>query len=158
MTDPPPLPPAVVAIAPGLRVLGGGEMTFFGLSIYDGWYWVDGPGWPADRAYAIDLHYRRSLDGVLIARRSVDEMEKLHRGTEAQRERWGEAMARIFPNVAKGDRITGLHLPGTVRYFLNGAPIGEIADAEFAQAFFAIWLDPGSSRADFRKKLLGELP
>ena len=42
-----------------------------------------------------------------------------------------------------------------MRYFHNGTPIGEIADPGFAQAFFGIWLDPKSSRADFRQKLLG---
>ncbi|NDP41746.1 MAG: hypothetical protein GZ089_03345 [Aromatoleum sp.] len=155
----PPLPPTVAALTPSLRALGGGEMTFFGLSIYNAWYWVDGPGWPADRAYALDIHYRRNLDGVLIAQRSVDEIEKLGCGTAEQRRRWGEAMARIFPNVRKGDRITGVHLtPGTVRYYLNGAPIGDIADDEFSQAFFGIWLDPKTSRPEFRKKLLGEEP
>jgi len=44
---------------------------------------------------------------------------------------------------------------GAVQYFHNGAPIGEIADPGFARAFFAIWLDPKSTRADFREKLLG---
>ena len=155
--DAPALPPAVVALAPGLRPQGGGEMTFFGLSIYDGWYWGDGPTWSTDRAYALDLHYHRNLDGALIAQRSVDEMEKIGRSTAEQRQRWGEAMRRIFPNVRKGDRITGLHLAaGTVRYFHNGAPIGEIADDNFAQAFFGIWLDPKTSRADFRRALLGK--
>jgi len=154
--DAPALPPAVVLLAPGLRAQGGGEMTFFGLSIYDGWYWGDGPTWSTDRAYALDLHYHRNLDAALIAQRSVDEMEKIGRSTVEQRQRWGEAMRRVFPNVRIGDRITGLHLAaGTVRYFHNGAPIGEIADDGFAQAFFGIWLDPKTSRADFRKKLFG---
>ena len=68
-------------------------------------------------------------------------------------------MARIFPDVAKGDRLTGLYVPqGVVRYFHNGAPIGEIADAGFARAFFGIWFDPRTSRDDFRRRLLGERP
>ena len=66
-------------------------------------------------------------------------------------------MRAIFPDVKKGDRITGVHLPpGTVRYFFNGRPIGDIADPEFARAFFGIWLDPRTSRRDFRSKLLNE--
>jgi Chalcone isomerase-like len=157
--DAPPLPPEVAVLAPGLHAQGGGEMTFFGLSIYHGWFWADHPQWAADRVYALDLHYQRNLDGALIAQRSVDEMEKIGRCTREQCQRWGEMMSRIFPNVRKGDRITGLHLAtGAVRYFLNGNPIGEVADAGFAQAFFGIWLDPKTSRPEFRKKLLGESP
>jgi hypothetical protein len=152
----PPLPPAVVALAPGLAPQGGGEMTFFGLSIYDGWYWAPGHGWKLDAPFAIDLHYHRKLDGTLIANRSVNEIEKLELGTPEQLSRWGEAMRRLFPDVAQGDRITGLFLPpGIVRYFVNGKPVGDIVDPSFARAFFGIWLDPKTSRADFRKLLLG---
>jgi hypothetical protein len=64
-------------------------------------------------------------------------------------------MRAIFPDVQKGDRITGVHVPpATVRYFFNGQPIGDIVDGEFARAFFGIWLDPRTSRRDFRDLLL----
>ena len=149
--DAPPLPPQVVALAPDLTVQGGGELTFFGLSIYDGWYWSPARGWSPDGPFALDLHYHRDLDGAQIAERSVDEIAKLglrHRRT--QRARWGEAMRRMFPDVRKGDRLTGVNLPGgAVRYFHNGKPIGEIDDPEFARAFFGIWLDPRTSRTRF---------
>jgi hypothetical protein len=152
----PPLPASVLALAPGLVAQGGGEMTFLGLPIYRGWYWSPGHEWRLDAPFAIDLHYQRMLDGGLIAQRSVSEIEKLGLGTPEQLKRWGEAMRRIFPDVANGDQITGIFLPpGIVRYFLNGKPIGEVVDASFARAFFGIWLDPRTSRADFRAKLLG---
>ena len=92
----------------------------------------------------------------MIAERSLSEIERLDVAGRVELERWGEQMRRIFPDVADGDRITGLFVPpGIVRYFFNGTPIGEIADPSFARAFFGIWLDPKTSRADFRKKLLG---
>jgi len=153
----PPLPPSVRSVAPELRAQGGGELRFFGLSVYDGWFWNSGAAWSLDQPFALDLHYHRKLDGESIAERSSDEIEKLGRGTAEQRARWGEAMKRIFPNVAKGDRITGVHTPpGLVQFFANGKPIGSIVDRDFAQAFFGIWLDPKTSRADFRRKLLGD--
>lgn len=152
----PPLPAAIAALAPGLRPQGGGEMTFFGLSVYDGWYWAGAHAWAPDGLHALDLHYHRSLEGASIAERSVAEIEGIGIGNAAQRQRWGEAMRRIFPNVRKGDRITGVSLPpGTARFFFNGQPIGEIDDPEFTRAFFGIWLDPRTSRPAFRKQLLG---
>ena len=153
---PPPLPPAVAAIAPSLTLRGGGELTYFGLSVYDGWYWTAGPGWPQAGPYALDLHYHRSLDGARIAARSVDEIAKLGFGSAAERERWGEAMTRLFPDVKRGDRITGVNVGGgVVHYFFNGKAIGEIGDPGFADAFFGIWLHPKTSQAKFRQKLLG---
>ena len=155
--DAPPLPSQVLALAPNLKVQGGGELTFFGISVYDGYYWSPTRGWTQDGPYALDLHYHRALDGAKIAERSVSEIAKLGYGTREQRTRWGEEMRRMFPDVRRGDRLTGVNLPGgVVRYFHNGKSIGEIADPGFAQAFFGIWLDPKSSEADFRQLLLGE--
>jgi len=152
----PPLPSSVVALAPDLKAQGGGELTFFGLSVYDGWYWSPARGWPHSGPYALDLHYHRSLEGAKIAQRSVDEIAKLGYGTPDERTRWGALMAKIFPDVARGDRLTGVYTgAGAVRYFHNGKPIGEIAEPGFARAFFGIWLDPKTSRTDFREKLLG---
>jgi hypothetical protein len=153
----PPLPPAVTSLAPSLELRGGGEFTFFGLSIYDAYYWSRLRDFASDQPFALDLHYHRRLDGGAIADRSVEEIAKQGHGSAEQRERWREAMRRIFPSVVKGDRLTGLHLPdGTARFFHNGRPIGDIADPGFARAFFGIWLDPRTSHANFRKKLLGE--
>ena len=155
----PALPPAVAALAPGLVPQGGGVLRFLGIAVYDGWYWSEGRGWSLERPFALDLHYHRSLEGTRIAERSVDEIAGLGLGSAAQRSRWGELMRGIFPDVRKGDRITGVHLPpATVRYFHNGRAIGEIVDREFARAFFGIWLDPRTSRRDFRSQLLNGEP
>jgi hypothetical protein len=157
--DAPPLPPQVAALAPGLKAQGGGELTFFGLSIYNGYFWSPRRGWKEDGPCALDLHYHRALDGAKIAERSLQEIAKLGYGTPEQRSRWGEQMRRLFPDVEKGDSLTGISLPGgIVRYFHNSRPIGEIDDAEFARAFFGIWLDPKTSEAAFRQLLLGEKP
>jgi len=155
--DAPPLPSQVLALAPNLKVQGGGELTFFGISVYDGYYWSPTRGWTQDGPYALDLHYHRALDGAKIAERSVSEIAKLGYGTREQRTRWGEEMRRMFPDVRRGDRLTGVNLPGgVVRYFHNGKSIGEIADPGFARAFFGIWLDPKTSEFAFRQLLLGE--
>ena len=155
-TSPPPLPPTVMSLAPTMKAQGGGLLTFFGISVYDGWYWSAAPGWPQAGPYALDLHYHRNLDGAKIAERSVDEIARLGFGNTADRARWGAAMTRVFPDVKPGDRLTGIDVGNSVvRYFHNGKPIGDIGDAGFAEAFFGIWLHPKTSRADFRQKLLG---
>ena len=152
----PSLPAPVAALAPDARPVGGGEMRVFGFAVYDGWYWASAPDCSIARPFALDLHYHRALDGSKIAERSVEEIAKLGYGTAAERSRWGEAMKAIFPSVGKGDRLTGVNIPsGGARFFHNGRPIGEVADPSFARAFFGIWLDPSTSRPDFRARLLG---
>ncbi len=154
--DAPVLPAAVRALAQDLKAQGGGEMSFLGFRVYDGWYWAVGHDWSLAAPFALDLHYRRQIAGASIAERSVEEIARLGLGSAEQLARWGGEMRRIFPDVGDGDRLTGLFLPpGDVRYFRNGTPIGEIVDPAFARAFFGIWLDPATSRADFRDRLLG---
>lgn len=153
---PPPLPEAVSRLAPELVPRGGGEFRFLGMKIYDGWFWSAAPHWPTSGTHALDLHYRRDLDGSAIASRSIDEIQRLGYGTADQRARWHAAMLRLFPDIRRGDRMTGVHTAeGVVRYYHNGRLLGEVDDREFGRAFFAIWLDPRTSRTDFRERLLG---
>lgn len=154
---PPPLPDPVAALAPDALPQGGGELKYFGLSIYDGFYWSAARSFSVTQPFALDLHYHRNLEGGGIAERSIDEIRKLGVGSPDEHARWLAAMRRLFPDVRRGDRLTGVNLPGRgAKFFHNGAAIGEIADPGFARAFFGIWLDPKTSRPDFRKLLLGE--
>jgi hypothetical protein len=156
-SSPPPLPEPVRALAPGAQPQGGGELRYFGLSIYDGFYWSATRAFTLTQPFALDLHYHRDLGGERIAERSIDEIRKLDVGTPADHSRWLSAMQKLFPDVRKGDRLTGVNRPGRgATFFHNGVAIGEIADPVFARAFFGIWLDQKTSRPDFRKLLLGE--
>ena len=151
-------PPAVAAASPGLRLRGSGSFRWFGLKIYDAILWTrEAPAEDFTQPFALMLRYARNLKGTAIAERSVEEIESLGIGSAQKRRDWGVAMARLFPDVAEGTTLTGLHLPGQgARFFLDGKPLGEIADAEFSRAFFSIWLDARTSAPDLRAALLGE--
>ncbi|HEY0060542.1 MAG TPA: chalcone isomerase family protein [Telluria sp.] len=137
------------------RVAGKGAFTWFGLRIYDAELWVGDKGYQSDAPFVLDLAYARKLDGVKIAQASVDEMEKLGVGTSAQRSAWLARMKEIFPDVREGTHISGVFLPGAgARFYLDGKPLATVPDAEFARAFFAIWLDPKTSAKSLRTALL----
>ncbi|MBK8064830.1 MAG: chalcone isomerase family protein [Betaproteobacteria bacterium] len=167
-------PPAVVLQhAPGVEMRGSGTLRWLGLRIYDAVLWA-APARPAGtngttgttgttvadfdytRPFALQLRYARSLKGAAIADRSVEEITRLGLGSPAQRAQWGAAMRRLFPDVVDGTTLAGVHLPGRgARFYLNGQPLGEIADPAFSQAFFAIWLDAKTSAPELRSALLG---
>jgi hypothetical protein len=144
------VPAHISAVLPQAKLSGSGAYRWFGLKLYDARLWTD------KQNVALDLDYARELVGKRIATASIDEIKKLSIGTAAQHSAWLASMTAIFPDVKKGTHITGVLVAGqATRFFLNGAPLGEIADPEFGPAFFAIWLDPKTSEPSLRRALLG---
>ena len=142
----------------GWQQWGSAEMTWYGLALYGATLWVGGSqqaGAIGDATpLALSLQYRRDIPGERIVRASVDEMRRLGASGEALGA-WEADMRRIFPDVRKGDTLTGVFLPGRgARFFLNERDIGEVSDAEFARRFFAIWLDPRTRSPEVRAALL----
>ena len=152
-------PPEVAAELPGARTQGEGQMRFFGLRVYDVRLWAGEPASATNWAalpLALELEYARELQGAAIAERSLKEMQRQAEIATDTGARWLDAMMRLFPDVRAGDRITGVHRPGTgARFFVNGRLQGELPDADFARLFFGIWLSPRTSEPALREALLG---
>lgn len=151
------------AVAPELnlpRLAGSSRYTYWGFDVYQASLWVE-PGFEpaalARQRFALELRYLRSFKGRDIAQRSIDEMRRQADFSDAQAQAWLQAMQRAFPDVASGDRLLGLHLPGRgARFYANGQLTAEITDAEFAQLFFGIWLSERTSEPRLRAALLGQ--
>jgi len=148
-----------VAELPGARLLGQGRLTYFGLNVYGAKLWVTDVFKADDfsaHPVALELEYARSLVGQLIAERSLDEMKKVGSVPQDKAAAWLASMVQIFPDVNKGDRITGVYHPvDGMRFFLNGKPRGEVRDGAFARLFIGIWLSPRTSEPKLRQALLG---
>lgn len=151
------VPPHIAMALPDARLSGAGSFRWFGMRIYDAELWVGSQGYqPTKAPIALDLHYLHAFDGKRIAQRSIDEIEKLGFGDANQHESWLTAMQACFPDVEDGTHLTGVYLPGTgVRYYRDGKVLCDIKNPQFAEAFFAIWLDPRTSAPSLRAELLG---
>lgn len=143
----------------GLQPAGRGRLTVWGFQVYDAALWV-APGFePAAferHAFVLELAYLRDLDGADIARVSLEQMRRHAPIAAAQAERWQAQLAALLPDVRRGDRLAGQHRPGQgLALFHNGRALGELADAQLARLFFAIWLGEASSEPRLREQLLG---
>lgn len=151
----PPLPVALVAELPMLRPLGEGRLRWLGLHVYDSSLWVPGDAWSAERPFALDIRYAMSIKGRDLTERSLVEMKRLGYADPEKLRRWESAMDRVFPDIRPGDRLVGVSLPGReARFYSQDRFLGSVADPEFARAFFAIWLDPGTSEPKLRAQML----
>jgi len=151
-------PTEVLRELPDARLYGSGRLRRYFFHVYDASLWAQ-PDFDIARFWqqplALELQYGRALQGALIAERSLEEMQRGAEISTAQQRIWLAAMLRCFPDVAEGDRMTGVQLPGAAaRFFVNGAFVGEVRDAEFARLFFGIWLAPSTSEPQLRAALL----
>jgi hypothetical protein len=158
-TTPQTTAPEVSAELSAAKLSGQGKLTFFGLHVYDARLWVQDGFKASDflRApLALELEYARTLYGKMIAERSLEEMKRGGDVTEAKAGEWLAQMKALFTDVNKGDRITGVQVPGVAtRVFINGKLRGEVRDPEFTKLFFGIWLSPRTSEPKLRDALLG---
>jgi hypothetical protein len=156
----PAVPAEVAAGLPDVRLHGSGRLRYFGLHIYDARLWAgEGfvPAHWAQHRFALELQYARELRGTLIAERALQEMRGIASFDDTRAQRWLAWMQDAFPDVAAGDRLTGLHRPGEgADLFHNAAPRSRWPDAELAGAFFGIWLSPQTSQPALRRALLGD--
>lgn len=151
------LPDAVRKSESGWHQWGSGEMSWLGFSLYRATLWVVGEpttARPATSPLALQLDYRRDIPRERLVQTSIDEMRRLGAG-EGQLQRWEPELRRVFPDVKEGDSLVGVHYPGRgAAFYHRGRTTGEVADAEFARLFFAIWLDPCSRSPSLRSALL----
>jgi hypothetical protein len=150
--------PELAEALPQGRLIGKGRLTVWGFEVYDARLWAPpgfGPGSYAGQPLALELAYLRAFDAADIASRSLKEMRRSGTFSDAQADQWKRDLLRVIPDVKKGDRILGVHRPGTgTAFWINGKAGGEIRDPEFARLFFGIWLSPGTSEPSLRDALL----
>lgn len=159
--DPTKLPQEINTTLAPAQFTGTGKLSFFGLNVYEANLWVS-PGFKADsfedHAFALDLHYLRSFSAEKIAKRSIEEMQRLEKIPDSKAALWLSTLSDVMPEIKKGDSLIGVHKPGTgVSFWHNGKRSGEIRDAEFSKQFFAIWLSPKTTEPKLRKALLGNV-
>lgn len=103
----------------------------------------------------MELQYFKSFKRQRIAKRSLKEIKQLGISNPNQHKIWLDWMLENFPDVEKGDLLSGLYLPNEgIIMFVNKEKIALNTDATFAKSFFSIWLDQQTTETKLRKDLL----
>lgn len=144
--------------------VGSGELTWFGLSVYDARLLSGHPdfqGLDSAEPMALELTYRRKISSQRLVESTAKEWRRLEGelalpGKE-RRQQWLDAVAEIWPDVTPGDRIIARYEPGGPTLFYgNDGLLGVVDDPEFGPAFLGIWLHPETRDTALRAALLGD--
>jgi hypothetical protein len=154
LTEPSAMPAEVRQALPMAQLRGSSTIRFFGLVIYHARLWTEANFDVArfdGHAFGLELEYQRKLGGKPIAQRSISEMRRQPGFAADKAQKWEATMSALFPDVAAGERLVGLHNPARgARFFHNGRLLGDVPDPEFAKLFFGIWLSPETSEPQVR--------
>ena len=126
---------AAANYVPSASLVGKGRLTFLGFKIFDAELYAPGGTYSPSRPFALKLTYLRNFKGRAIAKRSADEMRKLG-ASEGQLAKWTRQMEAIFPNVSKGQSITGVRTSSDkATFYLGNRRIGTDFRPGLYQAF-----------------------
>jgi hypothetical protein len=150
-----PLPPQVVAQAPGMHPFGRGRHTLWSIRVYDATLWIVGPNWSASAPHALDIEPGRSVPADTLVKNAIAEMRELKVGDENKLRIWQAEMRKIIPNIKQGDQVV-IFCSDTNRTlaYVNGSSTGEIDDPSFCPAIMSVWLHPQTKHQAMRKSLL----
>lgn len=143
------------------RRIGAGDFCVLGFCLYRAELWAPQAPKPStlhDTPFALSLTYERSVSAERIVSTGLDEIQRLSAQpiADATLVRWQQNMRRAFGDVARGDELCGVYLPGHgARFYTNGKLSADVQDSAFAEAFFDIWLDPRTRAPSLRRQLLG---
>jgi len=153
---PKPLPEPVKSQAPGIRPLGRGRETLWGIHVLDATLWIVGDRFTPAEPHALDFEPGRKVSAGILVNTAVDEMRRLKLGDEPQLASWRLEMTRLMPNVKSGDQVV-VFCPSATKtlVYYNGGSQGEVDDATLCPAIMNVWLHP-ASKSSMRKSLLAQ--
>ena len=151
-----PLPPGVVQRAPGIRQLGTAQHRVFGVRVFAATLWVTGGAWSPDEPHALDVEAARKIPRQRLIDNLVKEMRDQQSGTPAQLAQWKGQLTTLIPELNNGDQLVVFCTEKNkeTMVFYNGNQRGEIADPQFCEALFQVWLHPETSNTEVRRSLL----
>lgn len=156
----PPFPETVNAQGERLKRVGAGTFKWMFFKVYDGAYYQDADRLEAgaldDVAKRLVLVYNRGITAEQF-RKSGNEFLRRNVG-ERTYEQLAERLERLnkaYRSVGKGDRYALTYAPGKgTTLALNGKDLVTIEGADFASAYFSIWLGENPVKESFRQQLL----
>jgi hypothetical protein len=141
-----------------LRRVGAGDLSWLGRPVYEASLWTPAgrfDGYTNGEPVALSLWYQRSFSRDQLIRITATAWRLLD-VPENQRATWARSLQSLWSDVAPGDNLTAVVVPGrATRFYDHEKLLGEVDDPAFGPAFLSIWLDSRSVVRDLRIRLLG---
>lgn len=153
------LPTPLKEREPAFMLLGSSTLHWFGIHVYDIALYTEGKPYETNTTAVLSLRYAISIKHKRLQETTLQEWKRLGQGTPEQREGWIKQLDTLWPDIKSGESLSAFRQQnGPTAFYFGNRLLGEVADAAFGPAFFAIWLDEGCSYPKVRKGLLEKEP
>lgn len=151
-------PPEVAQALGDAERVGQAQYRILAVPVFSAETWAAGGDFSWNEPFALTLTYQRSSRASTLLNRSIREMSQRGAGSPQALAPLRTQLARCLPDLASGDRITGVSTgPDTARFYHNGARRCEVRWPGFRRAFFGIWLaGRDGPAAEISARLRGE--
>ena len=135
-------PAEVERALPGAQKTGEASYHMLGIHLFDAEAYAAGGDFSWNQPFALTLNYQRGTRQSTLLNRSISEMTQRGAGNAQSLAPLRAQLARCFPDIARGDRVTGVSTgANTATFYYNGAQRCDVQWPGFRRAFFGIWLD-----------------
>lgn len=94
-----------------------------------------------DKPFALALEYQRKFTSAQLVKATIVEMSRLSGRDKIEFADIKTPLAQCFPDVTKGDTITGVSINADqAKFYLNSTLVCGIKWTGFQEDFFGIWL------------------
>jgi hypothetical protein len=153
------LPAPLKEREPALTVLGSTTLHWFGIHVYDIALYTQGNPYTTNTTAVLSLRYAISIKHKKLQETTLQEWKRLGQGTPEQRQKWIDLLDTIWPDIKSGQSLSAFRQQdGPTAFYFGDRLLGEVSDAAFGPAFFAIWLDKDCRYPKVRKGLLEKEP
>jgi len=141
--------PAEVASAiPGAQQVGEARYSLLTISLFEAELWTSNGAFSWNAPFALTLNYERAARQSTLINRTLSEMSQRGAGNANALAPLRTQLEQCFPNIARGDRVTGVSTgANTAVFYHNGARRCDIEWPGFRRHFFGIWLDGRDGQA-----------
>lgn len=143
-------------VTESLQPVGQTRLKVLLFRVYDAVLFTDSGEYPAATAVALSLNYLRNIRASQLLDNTQEQWQKLGFDNLEQQKQWLAELAKIWPDVQRGDCLLAYSPDGqSVHFYHADGLLGKIEDRLFYQQFFAIWLSEKSSYRRNRDELIG---
>lgn len=137
--------------------IGSSSYSVAFVSLYDATLWGPEEEFRWEQPFALELSYSRKIRGDKLAETTISEMARLTGKTEKDFAMLTGPLGKCFPDVVRGDRITGVSRgQNTASFYHNSRKTCDITWPDFRSQFFGIWLGENSRAPLKSAELRGE--